>query len=855
MGIKTIISTIKNVFVKKKEPDYTIVVSGTPAGQTRTTTGETVSTPGTQATPGVTFGGGGGGGRAGGGWRDTSGGTSLPPITQPTKTAGGFTGSVEEISGGKAIAGKQYIGGEQVSSWQNYPGGQGLFLNINKPYSMQLATGETITGTPTGKYVGEKGTRPGYGSISISEPEPLISYEEVSGFTSQAQQYQAQPFLSVSEAPSFWGQYGEWRETRPFFLGTLLFAGEKVSGYLSQQTGLFGGRQESMAKLGKTTTLIAPFYVPVIGAGLALGVGVETLLGKKGRESVFETSRFVKEKTGIPTLITTTAQFGFAGLMVYTGGKGLVTDIEKLSGLPKTTTNILGTQQQVTKKQIITDVAFEQKTQRLFGTQKDIGLSRTYTDILKTTGGGTQLGESFTIGTMGRRGFVFPTAKEKIIITEFKSLSRGLSTPAPVTEGIYFKGLFPNYPITSISKTTEGSMQVFAGKSFVGKDVITTPNKYLKGGDFFGVGGAIPKTEQVTEIFGKSALFKQDVIVTKLTDIGKSLQRGGGGKFTGLIAKRETVVSFDILGGEGISLKANLNQVLKQQAISRTGGALSSVGKITQQTSFIPKIPQSAVGLTQISRGVVETGFRQPSAFAGTGLYERTMTPKNIAEMIITTKGMDQGEVVGDIGKNVFQGMREDLMGSKISLGGKGNRFQGLDYGIESRYKGLDSDNVFGGLNSELVSKGKQKDFIVTTTKIFQPTKTQERLAGGSMFKQTSMTIQKPFQDIVGRLKMKEIIEQKPKQKQIYDVGFGNYYPQGYTPFKWGVLPLIPFPTGIPIYGKGRAKSRRRLKRTPSYGFLTLQSMGFKIPKLSKELEETGLFGRKYTGRQILGNL
>lgn len=81
-------STIKSFFTKKSEPSYTIYTGGTPAGETRTTSGGTISTPGTTATPGIygTYGGGGSsggsssGGSSGGGQVTTQ---DLPPVTQP----------------------------------------------------------------------------------------------------------------------------------------------------------------------------------------------------------------------------------------------------------------------------------------------------------------------------------------------------------------------------------------------------------------------------------------------------------------------------------------------------------------------------------------------------------------------------------------------------------------------------------------------------------------------------------------------------------------------------------------------------------------------------------------------------
>ena len=60
MGIKTVWSRIKSVFKKKTTPSYTINLSGTPAGYTRTTSGSLISTPGTSALPGYTSSGGSG---------------------------------------------------------------------------------------------------------------------------------------------------------------------------------------------------------------------------------------------------------------------------------------------------------------------------------------------------------------------------------------------------------------------------------------------------------------------------------------------------------------------------------------------------------------------------------------------------------------------------------------------------------------------------------------------------------------------------------------------------------------------------------------------------------------------------
>src|SRR3990167_5147260 len=80
----SIISKVRNIFRKKEEPSYTIYVGGTPEGQTRTTSGETISTPGSTGSPGIyrTYGGGGGGSTTSTIGGSTTTTTELAPRTQ-----------------------------------------------------------------------------------------------------------------------------------------------------------------------------------------------------------------------------------------------------------------------------------------------------------------------------------------------------------------------------------------------------------------------------------------------------------------------------------------------------------------------------------------------------------------------------------------------------------------------------------------------------------------------------------------------------------------------------------------------------------------------------------------------------
>jgi len=103
---KTSVSTVKNIIKKPEPPAYTINVSPTPAGRTKTTSGTTVSTPGSPSMPGLNFNittptkTGGGGGRT-----SSTGGVSVAPTTIPTeKTTPGSSampGSSSIVTGGQ----------------------------------------------------------------------------------------------------------------------------------------------------------------------------------------------------------------------------------------------------------------------------------------------------------------------------------------------------------------------------------------------------------------------------------------------------------------------------------------------------------------------------------------------------------------------------------------------------------------------------------------------------------------------------------------------------------------------------------------------------------------------------------
>ena len=136
---------------------------------------------------------------------------------------------------------------------------------------------------------------------------------------------------------------------------------------------------------------------------------------------------------------------------------------------------------------------------------------------------------------------------------------------------------------------------------------------------------------------------------------------------------------------------------------------------------------------------------------------------------------------------------------------------------------------------------------------VAQPTKQRTKMA--SVFKQNS--IQQTFQasGVKSNQLQKTAVIQLPRLKQSQKNEFGGF---SFSPVDFGFRGrILPFamPSGMNIFGKGKAKTNRKFKRTPSYLGLYGKGLGIKIPKFSLELEKTGLVSRAYIGNVKLGNL
>lgn len=106
-------------------------------------------------------------------------------------------------------------------------------------------------------------------------------------------------------------------------------------------------------------------------------------------------------------------------------------------------------------------------------------------------------------------------------------------------------------------------------------------------------------------------------------------------------------------------------------------------------------------------------------------------------------------------------------------------------------------------------------------------------------------------------------VAQIPKQKASQELqqkipgvpGFPSpKVPVDFGGFRFG-FPFVPFTFGFEPKGTGPIKTKRTFKRTPSLGAVLKLEFGFKQPKFSKALEQTGLVERAFIKPQNLPSL
>jgi len=431
-------------------------------------------------------------------------------------------------------------------------------------------------GTIVGAEIGEKS----YGIKELQKGVKVSMPSEVA-----PSRFAEPPPSVVSPAPSFGESFKEYVSGKPKITSTLSFAGETISGWFAESKFSpvrRSGYDKPVGKLGAKTAEIGPYFTPGVSAPLIFATSLEMLGTKAGRKEIVKTSEELEKEYGIRKKYTIPTQVGLYMAGGYFGAKGTIATTEKMLGLPKTETRLLGVQQRATDKKIITETAFESRTKRLFGTKTELGVTRAETYFKPSTK--IQVGETFTLGKFGTKAVSLPSAKIKIISPkQFQASSTSVSRPSIIKLEKEIKGL-------KVSKEFEGFEQISTGRIAVGKDIfkirramkvpsgkiIELPSKIKK--EYFVGAGKGFEFGKPTFIFGKTSIVRE----------GKLL-RVGRGKYAGLIFKKQpTPKVYDVKAGGGLELKSTIPLQYPQEVVK--SAEVFSVAVTPKIKPFTPRI-------------------------------------------------------------------------------------------------------------------------------------------------------------------------------------------------------------------------------------------------------------------------
>ena len=375
------------------------------------------------------------------------------------------------------------------------------------------------------------------------------------------------PYGTITEAPK-----NLWKKevkNKGYVAGTLFYAGQKASGWFSSSPYspvIDSGYQEPVGTLASRTIDTGSYFVPYAGQVLMVGATAENVLTPSGRTRISQTSEYLEKEKGWNPKITTPAIYGVnigVGALGLIGVKG---NLNKIFRVPKTESTILGTSQQVVENKVITNVISETQVKKLFGREKNIGLSSTTTDITQLPSGKYSIGDSVTFGSFMKPKLNVVKWEWKVgKIKEFNVIQRDFSKPFG----------------------EQSSVSLGYGKGSVGKDITGFKPK-IKKFNFIGEGGSFKFNEDISIFAGRSRLF----------DEGKLLRQGSGTQ-TGVIIKKPlpgtTSFGSSIIQGSssgGTSLSETFTKIPFQKEIIKSTQATSSAISSFKRTSpFGIKIP------------------------------------------------------------------------------------------------------------------------------------------------------------------------------------------------------------------------------------------------------------------------
>lgn len=310
----------------------------------------------------------------------------------------------------------------------------------------------------------------------LNKPKPLTPSSGGGGGGSVTLNPQTgKPYGTVAEAPTQSQAYKQSIAQYGLVPGSLHYLGERTSGKLTSSKlspVRYSGYSAPVGKLASTSIQTAPYFTP-LGGGLAFVAGAEAVGTKRGRSRIGSTSQTLKESYGIPTYVSTPAQYGLAVGGIVFGGSQLNKQISKLAGYPKYSTTVVGASSKVSKvgklNKITTKVATETGFKKTILSPSKTYYGRSTTTSYFTRSPGKITGsQSITKGAIAR----FTRTGEPINQQQFNVLTGSVQKPARITataEADPFR----------ISRSFKGSVSLSSGRSAIekAKKIYIAPKK------------------------------------------------------------------------------------------------------------------------------------------------------------------------------------------------------------------------------------------------------------------------------------------------------------------------------------------------------------------------------------------
>jgi hypothetical protein len=380
--------------------------------------------------------------------------------------------------------------------------------------------------------------------------------------------------------------------------------------------------------------------------------------------------------------------------------------------------------------------------------------------------------------------------------------------------------------------------------------------------DIFSIRGGrdIPGLSQRTDIIGRGISGKQTFIIPEARGI--STTTGIIGEHSVLVPPEAVVTTETFLTGakgvgfplgKDISGTVGTGTFIDRQGVSKvlTGGVskkigqdlfISRTGRVTALGVNIPKrqalinTELKDLGLTKITRG---GGVQDTFEIVGKSGGLRANLDQ-VSKQLVGSTDIVKATVSEKLGTGINKQVLRQFQPSQVRATG-GLRFK---TGVITKQQDLDFQRQLGlpGLS------GLEKTKTTGRTRFATPPKLIEAVRPLQDQTQFSGQIQTP------ELKLKSL------------TGLESGFPRPFTPFKpgfdfrfdtgltGGFLPPIPS-FGIPQRPQTRRTGKRKFVRTPSFAGATLPTLGFKTPRFSRRLEETGLVIRGFEKPVQFGSL